>query len=351
MKRMIKGISAREFHRQMNIISVLLLVCLILVIITSSKYLDKWGEEEIRRSITGEASRYGEVKLTILGASTNETNVTDATVTEGALEGFVRKGKKIILFDPESIKIDMLYKEKKTVEVNVKNAANYLLPIKFITNIGKYLAIKPDAIALPPGKSDTINLVINADRVGTIIGYVAGFGGVAASYLPVVIDISSERAPGNLFVEILKEFKLVPSGSIIVVSTALDGFNNDKLNIVYTIKDFNNNAIMTASQFTNVKDSMKFDKTIELPEDMKNGLYVAAVEIRYSGLVLAKSDVFEVSDAMPSVMEKPKWYQKRYIVSLTIFRVALAGMIILLIWAFILYNREIKRAYVEKPRK
>ena len=344
MGKVITEWDAREFHRRMNLISLLLLVCLILMIITFSKYMDKWGEEEIRRSITGEITQMGQVSVNVLGAGGNDTVTGEsANIGEEISEEFVRKGDgKVISFDFKSINLDMLYKEKKTVKVNVKNNGNYFLSVDFVTNLGKFINIDPEVISLPPWDDEDIHVEVSADNVGTILGYIAGVGGLYKTYLPVIIDVSSERAPGDLVVKVVDEFKEVPSGSFIVVSTSLDGFNNDKLNIVYTIKDFNNNDLVTSSQFTNVKESFSFDKTIELPEGMKNGLYVVAVEIRYGGLVLSGSDTFEVRDAVSPVVESPKWYEKRYSMSVIVFRVAFVSMVILLILAFVLYNKEIK---------
>jgi hypothetical protein len=179
--------------------------------------------------------------------------------------------------------------------------------------------------------------------LGTATGFIVAEGSGIKGYVPVVIDVSSSRDAGELKVSIPEQFKVAVSGGDIVVSVDLSDFDNDVVEVVYIVKDSDNNEVVRISQFMTIKDSISFDKTISLPDGLRNGVYVASVEIRYGGITIVDSEVFTIGEIKPPYLEKPAPLEKRFYMGVTIYRMIIILIVGLIILSFMLYVHEYKK--------
>ncbi len=133
----------------------------------------------------------------------------------------------------------------------------------------------------------------------------------------------------------------------------LTGFGTESVEVVYYVKDSKNSEIVRVSHQMNVKESMKFDKSIQLPPGLRNGVYVLAVEIRYGGIVVTDSEVFTVGEAKAPFLERPAEFETGGI-SLTMYRlivILIAGLLVLSILLFIYETKNWNKTHKQIKKK
>ena len=303
----VKGLTRVEFLHQTNMISVLLLVFIVVVLITSSKILERMGEDEIERAyMTGRASTeqvQGNVSLNIIDEPTTNATITTTAVAAATTIGDVLTSGGKLGFIPGRLELDMFYKGIVERDLIIKNNANYELDLSFGTSLKDYVVVESSNIIIGKGESGTVTVRFNGKDLGVITGYLSATGSGLKGYIPIVLNVGSARATGLLKVTIPSEFKEVNSGDDILVSVELDGFNGDVVEIVYIIKDSENNELIRTTQSMTIGDSARFDKTLTMP-NVRDGLYIVGVEVRYAGMTLVDSEILTVGHYEP-FSEKP----------------------------------------------
>jgi hypothetical protein len=113
--------------------------------------------------------------------------------------------------------------------------------------------------------------------------------------------------------------------------------------ILYIVKDSDNTEVVRVSQFMSVKDSLSLDKTITLPDGLRNGVYVTSVELRSGGITVVDSEVFTIGEVKAPYLEKPAPLEKKYYMSVTVFRMIVILIVCLIVLSFMLYSYEFKK--------
>jgi len=344
-KEGVKLVSKKDFNRKTNIIALLLLIYIIVMLISTSKILDRLGEEEIERSITGEAS--GEVRLTIL-AATNGTNAT-AEDTATSIIGEVLTSGSVLKSSQSSFKFDLYHKEYKTVDVQFTNVLSKTIILDIVNSLNEFVSTDPRKITLTPGETVNVKITFYGANPGVHSGVIILKGTGLKSVLPFILDVSSKEISGRLDISIPEQFTQVTAGDGLLVNVNMAEFNPGQVEVVFKIIGSENEEIVKFTQLMNIQHSLNFDKTIELPDNLADGVYILAVENRVGGLVLADSEVFTVGESQSPFIESPGVLkEQKYFISLETFKILILGVIILIVTAFILYAHEVKGMKNEK---
>ncbi len=347
-KRNIRVVSS-DFYRRTNTVILLFLLILIIFLINFSKILEVWGEEEIERAyVTGNVA--GSMNITIIADPSIVSGATESTTTAVATtDGEVLTSGGKLGFDPGKFELDMLHRGLVERDLVIRNNANYELELSFGTSLKDYVEVEPSRIIIGKGMSEIVTVRFDGKDLGVITGYLSASGGGLKGYVPIILNVGSARATGLLKVAIPDEFKGVNSGEDILVSIDLSGFNGDVVEIVYIIKDSENNELIRTTQSMTIGDSTSFDKTLTMP-NVGNGLYVVGVEVRYAGMTLVDSEVLTVGHYEPFV-EKPAFVRGLGLNPVT-FKVILLLVMVMIIVLFASYSREIgKIGEIERKRK
>ncbi len=334
-------------------VSLMLLIYTIMLLIFSSKVIDQAGENEIDRSIygtgfTGEAA--AEVSITITAAEAEETTSTtdESTTSDTTTTTSAKGGGTILRFSPRSFEIDLLKGQTKDKSLSVTSLANYDTTFRMSSNLGDFINFQPDELFLVSDGTGNTEVEFYGAKLGSNVGYIYASGGGTRNHIPVVIDVSSSREAGDVRLNLPSEFKLVESGDDLFMNIHLTGFGTESLEIIYYVKDSKNSEIVRVSHQMNVKEGGDFDKSIQLPPGLRDGVYVLAVEIRYGGIVITDSEVFTVGEAKEPFLERPAEI-KGFGVSVTMYRLVLVLIVGLLVLSVLLFIYETKKW--DKPHK
>ena len=343
VKRGLKQLTIAEFHRKTNIITLLLLVYIIILIISTSKVMDRLGQIEIERSyVTGEAT--GNVSLKIIAESSSGAAAATTAAEEAAavLSQPLTSSKTLMKFSPSKFLLDLHFGEKKTETLEVTNILDISLDLEFSSNLEEYILINPKTMHIEPDESKEISITFIGDKPGVVSGYINARGKTVKSYLLVILDISSAGLPGQVEINLPEQFKEVSPGENILVSVHLSGFAGDDVELSYILKNVENHEVFKVSQAITVKDMLNFDKTLMIPEDVPYGLYVIALELRHGGQTLVDSEIITISRSKEPVLETPGILEKRYAVTKTQFTLIVSAVIALIIIAAVLYAYCVK---------
>ena len=330
-----------DFYRKTNTFTLLFLVILILLLINFSKILAVVGENEIERSyVTGNVA--GSLNITVTedpNAETEDTNDTTSEVVAAATtDGEVLTSGGKLGFNPGRSELDMIYKGIVERELVVRHNANYDIELSFGTSLSDYIVVDPSNITIAIGESEIVTVRFMGKDLGVITGYLSASGSGLKSYVPIILNVGSINARGNLELSIPEEFKQINSGGDILISVDLSGFDGDVVEIIYFIKDSENNELIRTSQFMTIRDKSSFDKTLTMPP-VRDGLYVVGVEVRYANNVLVDSEILVVGRYEPFT-EKPA-IVSNYGLSPVKFKIILLSIIIMIIILFAVYSKEI----------
>lgn len=332
-------LNSSEFYRRTNTVTLLFLVILILLLINFSKVLSVIGENEIERSyVTGNVAGSINITVTEDPDAVNETSTTSDTVAAATTDGEVLTSGGKLGFNPGRLELDMIYKGIVERELVVRNNANFDLELSFGTSLEDYVVVEPSTINIAVGESETVTVRFDGKDLGVITGHISASGSGLKSYIPIVANVGSIDAKGNLEVSIPEEFKQIDAGGDILISVDLSGFDGDVVEIVYFIKDSENNELIRSSQFMTVHGESSFDKTLTMPP-VRDGLYVVGVEVRYAGNVLVDSEILVVGRYEPFT-EKPA-VTSGYGLSPMKFKIILLSIIVMIIILFATYSKEI----------
>ena len=337
-----------DFYRRTNTAILLFLIVLIILLINSSKVLEILGEKEIEKSyLTGNVA--GSVNITIIVDPNLDTSTAAAAAAAAAAtaDGNVLTSGGKLRFDPGKFELDMFHEGIVERDLTVINNANYELELSFGTSLSDYISVEPSNIIIGEGESGIVTVRFNGKDLGIITGYLSATGGGLKGYVPIVLNVGSANARGSLEISIPSEFKEIQGGEDISISIDLEGFSGDVVEIVYIIKDSENNELIRSTQSMTIRDFASFDKTLTMP-DVRDGLYIVGVEVRYAGMTLVDSEILTVGHYEP-FLEKPAVISGLGL-SPVVFKIVLLLVMIMIIILFATYSREIGRI-IEIERK
>ncbi|GEM_PF-7116391 len=351
-----KRISPRNFYQRTNIITLLLLVYILLLLVNTAKLSNKLGQEEMDQSIaemTG--SGVAEVSLKILNGTA--TGDAGTTTTEAAAEStkVLTTGGSSLKLSTDLFALDLYHGEEQTYTVTVQNVLDTTISLQIVTTMGDYVKVKPGVIVLKPddgedGGDDEDDIVVTFTGsspglvTGTILLKDVGIKG----FIPFSLDISTKQLTGSVQLTLPEMFSIVAPGSPFIVHTYLSNFNPGIIELVYFIKDYENNELLRTIQTMNIASGASFDKTLELPETIKDGAYVLGLEVRRGGLTLTDSLILTVGTQQQALSAVPG--QVGPLLNKTLFRLVVLAVMLLIILSFVLYSHEIQ-GIPERPQR
>jgi hypothetical protein len=201
-----KEVGSEEFYRRTNMVCLLLLIYTIVLLIFSSKIIDRAGENEIEKSyVTGGAT--GNVSITIGGAAA-EAAVTEEEEITAVVQQPLTTGSTIG-FIPKRFEIDVFHKGEFEKELVVQNPLSKTLVLKFDTNLKDFIEVVPGELTLAPGETGKVIIKFYGDTLGTVAGFVIAQGGGIKGYIPIAIDVSSSRDAGNVKVSMPEQVEIL----------------------------------------------------------------------------------------------------------------------------------------------
>jgi hypothetical protein len=337
-----------DFYRWANIIALVLLVYTLLLLISTSKIMERAGEIEQDTSIygpyiTGGAveSHEGIVAIEIIRNDTVETGNASYDSRPGGRGDFdVITNLRI---EPSLFDVEMMFGEKIFRKVIVENIGDRTLELMAMSNIDDYVKVlDPFLKRLEPGDSMSFNVEFDAKELGINIGYITVWGDGLVAYVPIIFKVSSEVIMGEMKINIPDEFRQISSGDPIMLNVELSGFEKGIIDMSYFVKDVENNEVMRSTQKMTINGDMAFDKTLLLPEGLEDGFYVLAVELNYKGLSLIKSEIIYLGDlGRGPVLEKPA--EKMFVMSKNTFQLIILLVVGLIVLIFVMYSREVSK--------
>lgn len=135
-------------------------------------------------------------------------------------------------------------------------------------------------------------------------------------------------------VHVLPEYKKIFQGDEILIQITLlnlRGFGAGYVNVTYSIKDSKGNLIASEQEPVFIETQAKFVRKLEIPPEIKPGIYIASVEAFTNVIVGSGSDTIEI---MPK-------YEYNYPKELKYYLIGLASLVALAI-ALVLSVRGLK---------
>ncbi len=338
----VKRSEVDNFYRWANTIALILLIYTLLLLISTSKIMERAGKIEQDISVyggylTGDASQSGTVSISIRTLAPE----SNATISPPGGRGFAQDYIDL-KFEPDLFELGMLHNEKVIKTLVIRNLGEITLELSAESNIPGHVSIGPKSISISPGSSRAFEVEFDAKTLGVTIGYITISGEGLVGYVPVIMKVSSKAIMGDVMLDIPEQFRQVNAGDDVVVNVNLLGFEQGIVDLVYILKDIENKEIFRSTQKMTIKGDLEFDKTLALPEGLKDGLYVLAVEVRYNGLSLVESKTITIGKAKEPVVEKPGLI-KDFFMSKSAFELLILLIIGLIIISFIMYSREVTK--------
>jgi hypothetical protein len=244
------------------------------------------------------------------------------------------------------------------------------IPIK-VKNIGiegenissesskEYFKLNDNNFFLVPNQTRGLYFNFKPEVIGVYSGSIRIYTDEREYTVPVIIEVESK----NVFFDSKVEVKnnIINKGEELQIG--LDIFNlreivDDDVEVSYYIKEIDGDTILEDSEIINVKSHEYYLKSIELPNDIKEGDYFIMVKTRKGVYVGTSTDIFQIvvpkkEEIVPTVFESCI-ANKICLISLSVGSVIISLLIIVyLIDIFIISRmpkKKLKRVY-RKPRK
>ncbi|MCX6749734.1 MAG: hypothetical protein NTW17_03270 [Candidatus Pacearchaeota archaeon] len=264
--------------------------------------------------------------------------VTGDTATGGGGGGIATAKFEIT---PDSLHVMMKQGETQTKTITIKNTGTSALNIEIEeSKLTDFIKIDQQSFSLASGKTETVTIDFLA-REDTIpdlyIGKLIVNGNSVEKEVMTAVEIESKESLFDVEVKIPSKYTKISPGEEILADIKIYNLGTagsaDAL-VGYTIKDKENNIIITAGDTVAVETQMSFTKTLRIPENTALGRYVLYVDVNYEGKIASSSVFFDV--VAPKILEK----EKLYIVLITFF--------LLIVGIIVHYELEIRRKKTEK---
>ena len=345
----------QNFYNRTNLVMLILLIYTVLLLITSSKILDRVGQVEEDFSYYGnsfltgkitESSISGNVTVTVGGAEEEEENVTVGAGGPGV--GIGLEGSISFQLDPGKISVDAKENEMVTRPLKIINNGDITLDLNIKTNIGSYLDISPTNVIISPGEFSIVNINFNTKKSGLNMGYILVEGSGVKGYSLVIFNVNLLNEIGDVKLSIPPEYDTVSPGDEVLLNINLADFNLGLVDLVYIIKDSNNNEVFKITDLMTIKGEYEFDKILTVPDNLRDGIYVFTVEIRQNGLSVIDYKTVNIGDVKIPFTERPAVLGKEYVLSVTMFRLIVLLIVAMIILSFVMYLHEIR--FVNKSK-
>jgi len=174
-----------------------------------------------------------------------------------------------------------------------------------IEGIGDLLSIIPETFELLKGETKELDLSFsnkNNLSEGIYTGSINLESGEKKK-IPVIIEIESGNVVFDSNTAVFPATSISPgdkiSGQIKIFD--LGGIGTASVELIYFVKDFSGNVIISEKENIVVKDNLLITKSISLPENIKNGDYVFGVVVKYKNSVGTSSSSFKIGEESPVI--------------------------------------------------
>ena len=178
-----------------------------------------------------------------------------------------------------------------------------------IENLNEYLSLSDDFFELESGESKGVRLNFVGKKVGAFIGEVVvtltkieelvrTVEDVKIS-VPIILEVISKVVLFDVQLDIPSEYSVVSPGDELRAQITMFNIGapeNAKVLASYFIKDLRGNIVYDEAETLTVEKQISFVKSLKVPDDAKEGTYVAIVEATFAGSFAVSSQFFEVSE-------------------------------------------------------
>jgi len=247
-------------------------------------------------------------------ASENETEVEENVTEEEVviLKDFsVDKGIiEVVVTQGDSIEEEMIIENSENVSQSFEILVSF--------DIKEFVSVSESNFVLGPYESKNVKIVFSPNQsLGS--GVYTGNLKIKTDDKKKEVLISSEverkieevkeeeiveegaeekkRMLFDIFLDILDKHRAISPGEELLLKIGMINLGDPvevKIPIKYIIKDFDNNIVVQKSDKKSIYKNISFLERIELPENLRDGDYVAIVEINYDGLKASSSRTFNV---------------------------------------------------------
>ncbi|PIN85949.1 hypothetical protein COV19_07065 [Candidatus Woesearchaeota archaeon CG10_big_fil_rev_8_21_14_0_10_44_13] len=242
-----------------------------------------------------------------------------ASVGEGA-EAVAKDDALPIKIDPESIKILLRVGTTFEQKLSIRDIGSYDFNVALdVKNLGDFLELsETEFVVYSMGKKE-LTLVFKASpgqQPGVYTGKIfveaapsPGKGEKIYKNIPVIIEVESADVFFDATIDIPSDYREVMPGLQLKALVTL--FNLKKVRPVdvdvdYIIKDMYGNEIAREKDTLSIEEQVSFEKTIKIPEGVKEGEYVLIVQTRYGSSFSTTSQKFYVGKSEISRIEETK---------------------------------------------
>lgn len=294
-------------------------------------------------SITGKgASAIATVSVSVTPNVTNVTaNVTNITLDTAGVFGGGREGPKtgkaIIDFTVHPPSFSILAETDSVIarQIFIKNIGDITL-LFTIGLTSEIISLDKNSFSLAPNQEATIMMQLSTKKPGNAIGKISFVTDYLTKEIPFIANIKSKGATFRISLDIDEKSKTVKQGEELPFRVTLSELDSGFIDISYIIKDSRNRIITKVSEIKQVNDRIAISKSLMIPEKLREGSYVLAVEVSYKGLINAASESFRVKRS-GLVIEEPAQITKTY-----------SGLILFIVLALIMLHIFL---YIRSKRK
>lgn len=305
---------------------------------------------------TIESYSAGTLKLNVTGFSIYTTIETPSeeiyeTPSPSGGGGIIATKKLGFGVEPELIKVIIKKGETFKYSIKVKNIGTLTQEFKVeALYLEDSVSTTTPKFLLKPGEEKEIILIFSPPeslKEGTYTGKIKISSGGQEKEIPVILSIKSKIILFDLTLLIPPQYKEVKPGEEVLFQISvfnLGGGGKADVEITYYIKDFEGNTITEQKGIVGVETQASFSRTVKLPEDIKEGQYIAGANAKYDDSIGTASDVFYVSKLEIGLI-------KRFIPITIISLIILIVLIILLIFYFRRKIKGISKTYEKELNK
>ncbi len=212
-------------------------------------------------------------------------------------------------FDVDYVLLKVLVKQNEYIQKQLSVMATSGHETRINANIlGLEDLIKLDSssFALKPGQTKILNLNFSSfdsrngieQQPGVYVGRLVLSSNNIQRELPIIFEVETKNVLFDINLNPVvseKDAKQGKSAQVEIKLFNLQSVESQDVELEYFVKDTNGNAVFQENEKVNIKTQASFFKTIPIPENLKDGNYIFAAQIRYGNSVGTASYLFDVS--------------------------------------------------------
>jgi len=246
----------------------------------------------------------------------------------------------ILVVSPKSIREKLNRGKVSEKTLTIRNGINSKINISLsILGIKEYLSLSKQNFVIEAEETEEVTLNFKAIKVGSFTGQIIIKTDSIERSIPIIFDVIPEEVLFDAILNIDPASKKLAAGQKLKIKVFLNNLRDKQytVDIRYLIKDLNNDIVFEEQQTLTLKKDISFDRSLTVPSNLKNGFYVAVIEVIHDQTIGAiSSDIFEIIEQV-----KVKDVAS-YVVFKTLFYIGLVILIftVLGILRFIIIKRK-----------